>query len=75
MISYVLNSLSKQLIKFIFSLSLIVLSFVSFGQESIKIMLITSERKVPDQAFFKVFERMPDVKYTEVIQPKANEWI
>lgn len=59
----------------LFSPSLTILSFISFGQESIKIMLITSERKIPDQEFFTVFERMSGVEYTESIQPKANEWI
>ncbi len=48
-------------------------SIHTLGQ--VNIMLVTSERKTPIPEFFAMFDEIQDLNYTQIIQPKANEWI
>lgn len=43
--------------------------------KEINILLITSERKTPDQEFFEMFNNFNNVTSLNINQPTANEWI
>ncbi|MCU4162468.1 hypothetical protein [Carboxylicivirga caseinilyticus] len=43
------------------------------AQDTIEAMLITSDRKKPIKEFYALFEKIPQLRFSEVKQPKANE--
>nr|WP_321406647.1 ThuA domain-containing protein [uncultured Carboxylicivirga sp.] len=45
----------------------------SNAQDTIDAMLITSDRKQPVKEFYELFENIPQLRFSEVKQPKANE--
>ncbi|MBN2165028.1 MAG: ThuA domain-containing protein [Marinilabiliaceae bacterium] len=57
------------------NLILILFLLISCNKKPINILLISSERKIPDSTFFEMFNHFNGIKYQHVIQPKANEWI
>lgn len=56
----------------IFSISILCSTHL---QGQVEIMLVTSERKTPVPEFFTMFNEIEGLNYTQIIQPKANEWI
>ncbi|MBS2098804.1 ThuA domain-containing protein [Carboxylicivirga linearis] len=59
--------------KYIILFIALLISSTSFSQKNISAMLITSQRKVPVKEFYAMFDNIPELVYTEVLQPKANE--
>ena len=59
---------------FFFGLSIVCFSLTGFSQ-SYDILLITGGRKMEKAAFVKMFADFEEIKWMEVEQPKANQWI
>ena len=48
------------------------LSCTSTEPKNMNILIITGGHKFEEEAFFAMFESIPDLNYTEAVQPEAN---